>query len=216
MIVVGLTGSIGMGKTNAANNLRRLGLPVFDADETVHRLLAPSGAAVAAVETAFPGVRDERGGIDRQRLAQRVFGNPEALRRLERILHPIVAQSANRFLGRERGRGARIVVLDIPLLFEGGRRWRCDYVLVVTAPRWVQRQRVMRRPGMTESRFAAILAQQMPDREKRRRADFVVQTGLSRAATLRRLRGIVTILRQRQERRRRGAQRVARQPRGYG
>lgn len=216
MIVLGLTGSIGMGKSNAATRLRQMGVLLFDADETVHRLLAGGGAAVAAVATAFPGVRNEAGEIDRQRLAARVFGNPAALRRLERIIHPMVGRAANRFLGRARARRAKIVGLDIPLLLEGGRRWRCDYVLVVSAPRWVQRQRVMRRPGMTADRFAAILRQQMPDREKRRRADFIVQTGLSRAATLRRLRGIVRILRERQGQRPRGARGVGLQSRGFG
>jgi dephospho-CoA kinase len=216
VIVLGLTGSIGMGKSNAAAALRRMGVALFDADQTVHRLLAKGGAAVGPVEAVFSGVRNEAGAIDRKCLAQRVFGNPDALRRLESIIHPMVAAAANRFLGSEQARRARIVGLDIPLLFEGGRRWRCDYVLVVSAPPWVQRQRVMRRPGMTRERFAAILRQQMPDREKQRRADFIVQTGLSRAATLRRLRGIVRILRERQQRRRRGSRRVALQPRGYG
>jgi len=215
VIVLGLTGSIGMGKSNAAAGLRRMKVPLFDADETVHRLLARGGAAVRPVAAAFPGVCGESGAIERQLLAKRVFGNPEALRRLERIIHPMVAQAANRFLGGARARRLRLVALDIPLLFEGGRRWRCDYILVVSAPRWVQQQRVMRRPGMTVERFAAILRQQMPDNEKRRRADITVQTGLSRAATLRRLRGIVRILRQ-EERRRRGARGVALQPRGYG
>jgi dephospho-CoA kinase len=216
VIVLGLTGSIGMGKSNAAARLRQMGVPLFDADEIVHRLLAKGGAAVAAVEAAFPGVRDDAGAIDRQLLAARVFGDPAALRRLERIIHPLVARAANRFLGCARARRTKLVGLDIPLLYEGGRRWRCDYVLVVSAPRWMQRQRVMRRPGMTAERFAAILRQQMPDREKRRRADFIAQTGLGRAATLRRLRGIVRILREQQGRRARGARGVALQPRGYG
>ena len=196
MIVLGLTGSIGMGKSTAAATLRRLGVPLYDADASVHRLLAPGGAAVAAVEAAFPGVRDARGGIDRQRLGGRVFSDPAARRRLEAILHPIVRREERRVVSRARARRAPVVVLDIPLLFETGSDSRCDRVLVVSAPARLQRERVMRRPGMTTERFAGILRAQMPDREKRRRADFVVLTGLSRARTLRRLKQILRILRQ--------------------
>jgi dephospho-CoA kinase len=195
VIVVGLTGSIGMGKSTAAAMLRRMGVALFDADEVVHRLLAPGGAAVAAVEAAFPGTRGGAGGIDRKRLGARVFGDPQALARLERILHPMVADAEKRFLARARARGEPLVVLDIPLLYESRGATRCDFVVVVSAPAMVQRQRVMRRPGMTEARFAAILKQQMPDAEKRRRADFVVPTGLDRSLSLRRLRAIITALR---------------------
>ena len=195
MIVLGLTGSIGMGKSTAAAMLRRMGIPLFDADAVVHRLLAPGGAAVAAVAAAFPGVSAAAGGIDRKRLGQLVFGNPEALGRLERIIHPMVADRERRFLARSRARRVPIAVLDIPLLFESRGAGRCDYVVVVSAPAMLQRQRVLRRPGMTEARFAAILAQQMPDAEKRRRADFVVPTGLDRSLSLRRLRAIVRFLR---------------------
>jgi dephospho-CoA kinase len=195
VIILGLTGSIGMGKSTAANMLRRLGVPLFDADAVVHRLLAPSGAAVRQVETAFPEVRNEAGGIDRQRLGQRVFGQPEALRRLEGILHPMVRTAEKGFVARARGRREPLIVLDIPLLFETGGTGRCDFVLVVSAPPRLQRARVMRRPGMTASRFAGIQRAQLPDPEKRRRADFVVLTALSRGATLRRLRAIVRQLR---------------------
>jgi dephospho-CoA kinase len=195
VIVLGLTGSVGMGKSTAASMLRRLGVPLFDADAVVHRLLAPGGAAVAAVERLFPGVRDETGGIDRRRLGTRVFGDPAALRRLEAILHPMVRQAEARFVKQARSRRESLVVLDIPLLYETGAPERCDYVLVVSAPAWVQRERVMRRPGMTENRFASILRAQMPDREKRRRADFVVPTGLGRALTFRRVRRVVFELR---------------------
>ena len=195
MIILGLTGSIGMGKSTAANMLRRLGVPLFDADAVVHRLLAPGGAAVRPVETAFPGVRNELGGIDRQRLGQRVFGQPEALRRLEAILHPMVRAAEKGFVARARGRREPLVVLDIPLLFETGGAGRCDFVLVVSAPPRLQRARVMRRPGMSASRFAGILRAQLPDPEKRRRADFVVVTALSRRATLRQLAAIVEQLR---------------------
>jgi dephospho-CoA kinase len=191
VIILGLTGSIGMGKSTAAAMLRRMRVPLFDADEVVHRLLAPGGAAIGMVEAAFPGVRTATGGIDRARLGQRVFGNPDALARLERILHPMVADREKQFLARSRARRERLAVLDVPLLFESRGAARCDYVVVVSAPAMLQRQRVMRRPGMTEARFAAILKQQMPDAEKRRRADFVVPTGLDRSLSLRRLRAIV-------------------------
>ena len=194
MIVLGLTGSIGMGKSTAAATLRRLGIPLFDADRVVHRLLQPGGAAVERVAAAFPGVCDAKSGIDRALLGQRVFSDPEALSRLERIIHPMVAADEKRFLAMARGRREPIVVLDIPLLFESGGARRCDYVLVVSAPALVQRQRVLRRAGMTERRLAAILQNQIPDREKRRRADFVVPTGLSRNLSWRRLRAIVRLI----------------------
>jgi len=195
VIVVGLTGSIGMGKSTAAAMLRRIGVPLFDADRVVHRLLAPGGGAVAKVAATFPGMRAENGGIDRKRLGQRVFGDPAALAGLEAILHPMVAAAEKRFLARARARRESIAVLDIPLLYESRGAGRCDYVIVVSAPAMLQRQRVMRRPGMTERRFAAILKQQMPDAEKRRRADFVVPTGLDRSLSMRRLRAIIRGLR---------------------
>jgi dephospho-CoA kinase len=195
VIILGLTGSIGMGKSAASKTLRRLGVPLFDADAVVHRLLAPGGAAVGPVETAFPGVRDEAGGIDRQRLGRRVFRDPPALRRLEGILHPMVRRAERRFVARARARRSPLVVLDIPLLFETGSVERCDFALVVSAPLRLQRERVMRRPGMSESRFADILRAQIPDREKRRRADFVVATALGRSVTFRRLKAIVRTLR---------------------
>ena len=195
MIVLGLTGSIGMGKSNAAAALRRLGVPIFDADAAVHRLLGRGGSAVSAVAAAFPMAEAVGGAIDRQVLGREVFGRPEELRRLEQILHPIVRQAERRFVAAARSRRESIVVLDIPLLFETGGDRRCDRVLVVSAPAWLQRQRVARRPGMTDSRLNAILAAQTPDREKRRRADFVVLTGLSRARTLRQLKRVRRILR---------------------
>jgi dephospho-CoA kinase len=175
-------------------------VPLFDADRVVHRLLAPGGGAVGRVAAAFPGVRDAAGGIDRRRLGERVFGDRAALARLEAILHPMVAAAEKRFLARARARREAIVVLDVPLLFESGGARRCDYVVVVSAPLFLQRQRVLRRPGMSEARFAAILAQQMPDAQKRRRADFVVPTGLGRGLTLRRLKRVLGILRDRQRR----------------
>jgi dephospho-CoA kinase len=197
LIVLGLTGSIGMGKSTAAAMLRRLGVPLFDADLMVHRLLEPSGAAVPAVSAAFPDVETEAGGIDRELLGQRVFTDLAALKRLEAILHPMVAAEERRFLARSRARRVPLAVLDIPLLFETGAERRCDYVLVVSAPALVQRQRVLRRPGMNEIRLDAILRKQMPDYRKRQHADFVVRTGASRGLTLRRLKSIVRLLRKR-------------------
>jgi dephospho-CoA kinase len=195
MIVLGLTGSLGMGKSTAAALFRRLGVPVHDSDAAVHRLLAPRGAAVAAVAAGFPGVLRRDGGVDRTALGARVFGDQAALKRLERILHPLVRRSQKRFLAAARAQRRPLVVLDVPLLFETGGERRCDRMVVVTAPAFLQRRRVMARPGMTEARFRAVLAQQMPDAEKRRRADYVVPSGLGRAVTFRRLKRIVAALR---------------------
>lgn len=184
-----------MGKSTAAAMLHRLRVPLFDADQVVHRLLAPSGRGVRPVSEASPGVETEAGGIDRALLGQQVFADAAALARLEAILHPMVAAEERRFIARARGRRERLAVLDIPLLFETGGERRCDYVLVVSAPAFLQRQRVLRRAGMSEIRLAAILKKQVSDREKRRRADFVVPTGLGRALTLRYLRAVVRFLR---------------------
>ncbi len=197
MVILGLTGSIGMGKSVAAGMFARAGALVFDADAEVHRLTGPGGRAVAAVEAAFAGAtRDTPGGaaVDRAALGKRVFGDGTATRRLEAILHPLVGEARTRFLQRAARRRARLVVLDIPLLFETGGERRCDAVAVVWAPRFVQARRVLGRPGMTPERLAAIRAQQMPDHEKRRRADFELPTGLGRAFTLRRVQRIVTML----------------------
>jgi dephospho-CoA kinase len=195
VIILGLTGSIGMGKSNAAATLRRLGVRLFDADAEVHRLLAPGGEAVGPVEARFPGVRNEAGGVDRRSLGQLVFRDPPALRRLEAILHPMVRRAERRVVAQARARRERLVVLDIPLLFESGGVERCHFVLVVSAPLRLQRERVMRRPGMSKGRFADILRAQMPDREKRLLADFVVATALGRSVTFRRLKAIVRTLR---------------------
>ncbi len=178
MMILGLTGSIGMGKSRAGRVFRRLGVPVFDADHMVHRLMEKGGTAVGAVEHAFPGtVRD--GAVDRTALGAQVFEKPDELRRLESILHPRVRLARARFLRQERVRRTVIVVLDIPLLFETGGDANCDYTAVVSAPYFIQRTRVLRRRGMSKEKFAAVLAQQMPDAEKRRRADFVIPTGNS-------------------------------------
>jgi dephospho-CoA kinase len=176
----GLTGSIGMGKSTAARAFRRLGVPVFDADAAVHALQAKGGRAVRPIGAAFPGTVTG-GAVDREALRRAVLGDPAALKRLEAIVHPLVRAEQRRFLARWRGRGARLVVLDIPLLFETRRPSReFDAVIVVSAPAAVQRARVLARRGMTESRLDAILARQMPDAEKRRRATHVIRTGLSR------------------------------------
>jgi len=192
MVILGLTGSIAMGKSATAQMFRRLGVPVHDSDAEVHKLMARGGAAVTAVETAFPGVA-QNGAVDRAALGARVFGKPDELKKLERILHPMVARSREKFLRRQMLRGTRVVVYDIPLMFEVGADELCDAVVVVSAPRFLQRQRVLRRPGMSEERLASILARQMPDTEKRRRADFVVPTGLGRAETLRHIKQIIAL-----------------------
>ncbi|MGC4024879.1 MAG: dephospho-CoA kinase [Mesorhizobium sp.] len=174
MIVLGLTGSIGMGKSTTAKMFAEAGVPVHDSDEAVHRLYR--GKATSLIEEAFPG-STHNGVVDRNLLGQKVLGNPEALKRLEAIVHPLVRADADAFLEHHRKAGAPIAVLDIPLLFETGGRNRVDKVVVVTASPEIQRQRVLDRPGMTEEKFRAILAKQMPDTEKRTRADFIVDTG---------------------------------------
>ena len=184
MRILGLTGSIAMGKSAAARTFRRLRIPVHDADHVVHMLIAKGGRAVPAIAALFPEAV-VGGAVDRKALGNRVFGDPKALKRLEAILHPLVRASERHFLARHRRR--RLVVLDIPLLFEKGHQRRMHAVLVVTTSKPIQRQRVMRRAGMTAEKFAAILSHQMPDAEKRRRADFVVPTGIGFRATLRRI-----------------------------
>ena len=190
MVVMGLTGSIGMGKSTAAAMFRGLGVPVHDADATNHRLMAPDGAAFDRVAELFPDViRD--GQIDRQTLGKIVFGDAKALKRLEAILHPLIRAAEIRFLRNQQMLGRKLVVLDIPLLYETGGEKRCDVVSVVSAPGFVQRQRVLAREGMTDEKFSAILSKQMPDIEKRKRADYVIPTGLGRAVTFQYIQGIV-------------------------
>jgi len=175
MIIVGLTGSIGMGKSTVAQMFAEEGAPGFDSDAAVHALYAPGGAAVAPVEAAFPGVTKD-GTIDRVALSARVVGNAEAIKRLEEIVHPLVRAAQMQFLQEQRDVGTAVVVLDIPLLFEGGGAKLVNKTVVVSAPADVQRARVLARPGMTVEKFEAILARQMPDAEKRARADFVIDT----------------------------------------
>jgi dephospho-CoA kinase len=162
--------------------LKSMGLPIFDADATVHGLMAKGGAAVAAVEAAFPGVAVD-GAVSRPELGKRVFGNDPALRQLERILHPRVGQAERAFLAGVARRRLRYAVRDVPLLFETGGDKRCDATVVVSAPAHIQRARVLARPGMTEERLNLILAKQMPDAKKRQRADYVVPSGLGRRVT---------------------------------
>ena len=173
MFVLGLTGSIGMGKSTAARFFVEAGVPVHDADAVVHRLY--DGEAAAAIETAFPGTTLS-GKVDRARLAEHVLDDPAAIRRLEAIIHPLVRESEVKFLADAAARAEPVVVLDIPLLFETGGEQRVDAVVVVSAGAEAQRNRVLGRPGMTESKLESILAKQMPDAEKRRRAHFVVDS----------------------------------------
>jgi dephospho-CoA kinase len=184
MRIIGLTGGIGMGKSTAAAAFRRARIPVFDADLTVHRMQAKGGRAVKAIEAAFPGTSTD-GAIDRNALRHAVLGNRAALTRLEHILHPLVEAEERAFVGRARRAGRRAVVLDIPLLFETRGEKRVDTVVVVSAPLAIQIHRVGLRRRMNKADVVAIIARQMPDREKRRRADLVVKTGLSRNHTLR-------------------------------
>jgi dephospho-CoA kinase len=192
MIVLGLTGSIGMGKTTTAALFRQAGVPVYDADAAVHRLYAPGGAAVAPVEATFPGVVAE-GAIDRRRLSERITADPAALARLEDIVHPLVAAERTAFL--QSAADADVVVLDIPLLFETHSQSLVQAVIVVSAPEEVQRARVLSRPGMSEEKFKALLARQTPDAEKRRRADFIIETDAGIEAAAQRVRQILATVR---------------------
>jgi dephospho-CoA kinase len=194
MKVIGLTGGIGMGKSTAAAVFRRARLPVFDADAAVHRLQARGGRAVGVIGDAFPGSVVD-GAVDRARLRSAVLGQPDALRHLEAILHPMVRQEERAFLARARRAGARAVVLDIPLLLETGGHRRVDMVVVVSAPRAVQVHRVRQRRRMSAADIAAVIARQMPDREKQRHANLVVRTGLSRHHALRTLQRLIQGLR---------------------
>ncbi len=182
MIVLGLTGSIGMGKSTTTAMFADEGAVVWNADDAVHRLYEAGGAAVGPVGDAFPGVVVD-GAVDRARLAAALGRNDEAFRRLERIVHPLVAKGRMEDLVQAGRDGVRLVVLDIPLLFETGGDAGVDAVVVITAPAAVQAERVLARSGMTRERFEAILARQMPDAEKRRRADFVIDTGVGLEAT---------------------------------
>lgn len=194
MRVLGLTGSIGMGKSTAAAMLARMGVAVFGADACVHDLIGPGGGGVDAVARAFPGTR-ERAGISRAALGRAVFGDDAALARLEAILHPLVRAGEIGFIRRQVLQGRRLCALEIPLLFETHADALCDEVIVLTAPAFIQRARVLARPGMTPARLAAIRARQMSEQEKAARADFCIATSLGRRHTWRALRHIVTWMR---------------------
>jgi dephospho-CoA kinase len=185
MFLLGLTGSIAMGKSTASRTFRAFDVPVFDADAVVHRLFVPGGAALAPVAVAFPGCLDPAGGIDRVALGRRAFADAGALARLEAIVHPLVRRAERRFLERCAAARRPLAVLDIPLLYETGGERLVDAVAVVSAPVFLQAQRVLRRKGMSADRLAAIRRRQTPDAEKRRRADFVIPTGLDRRHSVR-------------------------------
>lgn len=191
-MIIGLTGSIGMGKSAVAGMFRLLGVPVFDADAAVHRLQGPGGRLLPAIEALFPGTTGAA-GIDRAAIGKAVFGNAPALAALERIVHPAVAEERRLFLRRHRSRP--IVLLDIPLLFEKGGADLVDVVVVVSAPAWMQRRRVLKRPGMTAEKFRRILKLQTPDAVKRRRADVVIETGTTRQRTRAEVAHLVTCMR---------------------
>ena len=199
MILLGLTGSIGMGKSTTAAMFREAGVPVYDADAEVHASYAAGGACVGPVGEAFPGVvRD--GAIDREALRLAVLGKPLELQRLNGIVHPIIGALRKRFFAAAEAQGADLVVLDIPLLFEGGGERGMDAVAVVTAPPELQRARVLQRAGMTPERLEAILAQQMPDAEKRARADFVIDTSQGLEPVRRQVAEIIAVMRDPQRR----------------
>lgn len=191
-LLVGLTGSIGMGKSTIARMLRDMAVPVFDADAEVHRLQGPGGALLSSIEAAFPGTTGVS-GVDRQALGARVFGNDAALAKLERIVHPAVAEARAAFMAAHAH--APIVVLDIPLLFERGGASAVDRIIVVSADAQEQRRRVLARPGMTAAKFEDILARQTPDADKRAQADHVIDTGVPMADTRRQLETVLACLR---------------------
>lgn len=195
MIILGLTGSIGMGKSTAAAMLTGMGIPTYDSDSAVHSIFGPNGPAVEPIKKAFPNVI-KNGEIDREALGNSVFSDETALKALEEIVHPLVRVVQDTFLLRNAARRATIVALDIPLLFELRLHVRCDVSVVVSAPSFLQRARVLSRPGMTQEKFLGILARQMPDAEKCRRADFVVSSGHGKRETLRQLNRIVKFSRQ--------------------
>ena len=192
MIVFGLTGSIGMGKSKAASMMKMMGVPVHDSDKAVHAALMPKGKAFEEVAVTFPEAWDKKNRIiDRKKLGGIVFHDKAALKKLEDILHPIAKESQSAFVRAMKAKGKKAVVLEIPLLFETGAEKRVDYTICVTAPAAIQKRRVMKRKGMDEEKFRRIIESQMPDEEKQNRADFVVQTGLGYALTFRQLRKIL-------------------------
>jgi dephospho-CoA kinase len=199
---VGLTGSIGMGKSETARLFARLGLPVFDADATVHALYGPGGAGTAAIAARFPEAVSPE-GVDRARLARIVAADASALHELEALIHPLVREAEERFIDAARDRNEDLVILDIPLLFETGRDKTMDALVVVSAPEAVQRERVLKRPGMTQEKLDAMLARQVPDAKKRAQADFVVETDKGLDHALSQVKRVAAELRRLAEERRR-------------
>ena len=193
MIILGVTGSIAMGKSTVSNMLSCLNNPIHDADKTVHDLMDVNGRAYREIAKRFPRAVEVK-GVDRTKLGQEVFGNPEKLKELENILHPLVREARDNFIRQQNRYKSKLVILDIPLLFETGGEKKCHKVLVVSAPYFIQRQRVLARQGMTQTKFHDILKRQLPDYEKRKRADFVVPTGLGKAYTYKTLKRLVRTL----------------------
>ena len=190
MIVLGVTGSIAMGKSTVSTMLSHLNNPLHDADKTVHELMSVNGKAYHEIAKSFPGAIRVN-GVDRTKLGQEVFGNSEKLEQLENILHPLVREARNRFIRQQSRYKSKLVILDVPLLYETGGDKDCDKVLVVSAPYFIQKQRALARDDMTQTKFYDILKRQLPDHDKRRRADFIVPTGLGKAYTYRALKRLM-------------------------
>jgi len=193
MMIIGLTGSIGMGKSTLAKQFESLGAKIICADNVAHTLMAKGGAAVGAIDNAFPGAV-KSGAVDRKSLGEMVFHDKAKLAKLEAILHPLIQETEDRFAEKHMRLGAKIVVMDIPLLFETGGEERCDLTVLASAPHFLQAQRVLIRMHMTEAKFKSILAKQMPDREKRARADFIISTGLGKAHSFRQVKTLMRML----------------------
>lgn len=194
MVIVGLTGSIGMGKSETAKMFRRLGIAVYDADAAVHGIYAPGGSAVAPIEEAFPGVTGPN-GVDRDALAKRVLNDPAALKKLESIVHPLVGLEQQKFLAQAAAEKAEIIVIDVPLLYETGGQKRVDCVVLVSAPYEMQRERVLARPGMSEEKFQSILAKQVPDAQKREQADYIIDSSKGLEAAMAQVEALIPLLR---------------------
>ena len=190
MIILGVTGSIAMGKSTVAAMLSSLNIPIHDADKTVHTLFNKNGEAYHQLVRTFPEAEGVD-GIDRAKLGREVFGNPAKLKQLENLLHPLVRKTRDEFIKKQNRYGTKLIILDVPLLYETGGEKNCDKVLVVSAPFFIQRQRALSRHGMTQTKFSDILKRQLPDHEKRKRADFIVPTGLGKAYTYRVLRKLI-------------------------
>ncbi|MCK9993572.1 MAG: dephospho-CoA kinase [Alphaproteobacteria bacterium] len=194
MVIVGLTGSIGMGKSETAKMFRRLGIAVYDADAAVHGIYAPGGSAVAPIEEAFPGVTGPN-GVDRDALAKRVLNDPAALKKLESIVHPLVGLEQQKFLAQAAAEKAEMIVIDVPLLYETGGQKRVDCVVLVSAPYELQRERVLERPGMSEEKFQSILAKQVPDAHKREQADYIIDSSKGLEAAMAQVEALIPLLR---------------------